>query len=373
MAHDERSASDVIVVGGGPVGLGLAIDLGRRGVRVLVIEAWDEPQLVPKGQNLTQRTMEHFQAWGAERELRAAQPIPPGENAGGVTVYGQLVDGPCHDWLSRRLVEPYYCAANARLPQYDTEAVLRRRAREIDAIDFITGWRVEAVSQDDEGASVSATCVDDGCQRTFRAAYAVGCDGSRSVTRRSAAITQTRQDHDRVMALIVFHSPAFDRLVERFPDKSYFNVLHPDFEGYWQFFGRVDGNANFFFHAPMLGERSDAEADLLAALHRAAGNEFAAQITYSGFWDLRFAIADSYRAGRILIAGDAAHSHPPYGGYGINTGFEDARNLGWKLAATLAGWAGPHLLDSYGAERHASSPPPRATSSPSQSQPTGNS
>jgi hypothetical protein len=72
---------------------------------------------------------------------------------------------------------------------------------------------------------------------------------------------------------------------------------------------------------------------------------------YVGFWDLRFAVAETYRAGRIFIAGDAAHSHPPYGGYGINSGFEDAANLGWKLAAALHGWAGPHLLDSYSLER----------------------
>ena len=75
------------------------------------------------------------------------------------------------------------------------------------------------------------------------------------------------------------------------------------------------------------------------------------EFDHVGFWDLRFAVADTYRAGRVFIAGDAAHSHPPYGGYGINTGFEDAANLGWKLAARLGGWGGDALLDSYSAER----------------------
>jgi hypothetical protein len=86
-------------------------------------------------------------------------------------------------------------------------------------------------------------------------------------------------------------------------------------------------------------------------VHDAVGEPFDVEFEHIGFWDLRFAIADAYRAGSVFIAGDAAHSHPPYGGYGVNTGLEDARNLGWKLAAALRGWAGEDLLDSYDAER----------------------
>ena len=81
------------------------------------------------------------------------------------------------------------------------------------------------------------------------------------------------------------------------------------------------------------------------------GAEFEIEFQHIGFWDLRFALADNYRAGRVFIAGDAAHSHPPYGGYGVNSGFEDARNLGWKLAAVLQGWGDDPLLNSYDAER----------------------
>ncbi|HEY5340079.1 MAG TPA: FAD-dependent monooxygenase, partial [Candidatus Aquilonibacter sp.] len=91
--------------------------------------------------------------------------------------------------------------------------------------------------------------------------------------------------------------------------------------------------------------------DFLGLLHKAAGFEFAAEFDYVGFWDLRVAVADTYQVGRILIAGDAAHSHPPYGGYGLNNGLEDATNLGWKLAATLQGWGGDALIRSYSAER----------------------
>ena len=153
------------------------------------------------------------------------------------------------------------------------------------------------------------------------------------------------------MVLLVFRSQGLHRLLERYPGKSYYNVLHPDLEGYWKFFGRVDLGSTWFFHAPVPPGTTKDNFDFRQYLHAAVGTEFDVDVDYVGFWDLRFAIANSYRNKRIFIAGDAAHSHPPYGGYGINLGLEDAKNLGWKLAAALEGWAGPKLLDSYDEER----------------------
>jgi 4-hydroxyisophthalate hydroxylase len=95
-----------------------------------------------------------------------------------------------------------------------------------------------------------------------------------------------------------------------------------------------------------------ANLDAHALIERAADSRVACDFGHVGFWDLRIDIAERCRQGRVLIAGDAAHSHPPYGGHGLNTGFEDAVNLGWKLAAVLQGWGGPGLLDSYTLERH---------------------
>ena len=103
---------------------------------------------------------------------------------------------------------------------------------------------------------------------------------------------------------------------------------------------------------PCLPDTTADNFDFEAYLHKIIGASFALEFEHIGFWDLRIAQARTYRNGRLFIAGDAAHSHPPYGGYGVNTGLEDARNLGWKLAAHINGWAGPGLLDSYGAERH---------------------
>jgi 2-polyprenyl-6-methoxyphenol hydroxylase-like FAD-dependent oxidoreductase len=349
MAEETMKSADVVIVGGGPVGMGLAIELGQRGVRTVVVERHPAPQRVPKGQNLTQRTMEHFRSWGVEASLRAARTVPAEYGIGGMTAYGTLLSGYHYDWLQRELVRPFYNADNERLPQYATEEVLRARVAELDSVEVLYGLTATSIEQDDDAATILASGPEGNAR--IRASYAVGCDGSRSMVRESAGLTQTRSDHDRLMVLLVFRSKELHRLLERFPGKSFYNVLHPDLKGYWQFFGRVDLGEEWFFHAPVPAGTTRDNFDFLPYLHRAVGAEFQVELDHIGFWDLRFAVADSYRKGRIFVAGDAAHSHPPYGGYGINTGFEDARNLGWKLAAALQQWGGPDLLDSYDAER----------------------
>ncbi len=340
---------DVLISGGGPVGLGLAIELADRGVDVAVVERSEEPSPIPKGQNLTQRTMEHMQVWGVEEELRAAKTIPKGFGLGGLTAYGSLLSGYHYDWYKRAAVRPYYYTDNERLPQYATEAVLRQRAQSFPNIEIHYGWKTDEAGQDDGSAWLNAKKDEALLELTGR--YLVGCDGSRSLIRQSAGMSETCNDHDRLMVLIVFESPEFFKLVEQFADKQFYNVLHPDLDGYWMFFGMVEWGKSFFFHAPVPPGTNRENFDFKALIHRAVGSEFDLDLVSVGFWDLRISVADQYRADRIFIAGDAAHSHPPYGGYGINTGFEDARNLGWKLAAELQGWGGPHLLDSYEAER----------------------
>jgi len=340
---------EVVIVGGGPVGLGLAVELGQRGIACTVIERFEQPQPIPRGQNLTQRTMEHMHFWGIERELRAARTIPPEYGMGGLTAYGTLLGDYHYDWMQRELVRPFYFTDNERLPQYATEAVLRARVAELPCVETLFGWRVESVAQGGDGVSV--ICRTGETVRDIRAVYAVGCDGARSVVREQAGITQTLSDHDRRMVLLVFRSPELHEKLTRYPGKSFFSVLTPEMRGYWKFLGRVDLGNTWFFHAPVPLDTTRDNYDFLGLMHGAVGEPFAAEIEHVGFWDLRFAVSDGYRAGRLFIAGDAAHSHPPYGGYGINLGFEDARNLGWKLAARLRGWGGEALLDSYSAER----------------------
>jgi len=349
--EEVRYRAQVAIVGGGPVGTALSIELARRGVTSVVVERHAHPQRVPKGQNLTQRTMEHFRNWGAEEQLRAARTMDADQPAAGMTIHGTLLSEYHYPWMQRERVGAFYATANERLPQYATEAVLRERLASFEEAVMLTEWTAEDVEQHADGATVQMTSRS-GQTGVVHADYVVGCDGSRSRIRDAAGITQTRADHDRLMVLLVFRSAQFEEIMRRHPGVAFVNVLSPELAGYWQFFGRVDARDTWFFHAPVDSASTAETVDVPAVLERAIGMRIDdVETDYLGFWDLRFTLADRYRAGRVFVAGDAAHSHPPYGGYGINSGFEDVANLGWKLAATLQEWGGDSLLDSYDLER----------------------
>lgn len=339
----------VAIVGGGPVGLGIAVDLGLRGVRTALVESHTDPQRIPKGQNLTQRTMEHFRYWGVESEVRAARVMPESYPNAGVTTYRDLMSGYNFPWWRRSTVNDFYFTRNERIPQYETERVLRDRVAGLETVEAFYGWTATGIDQDGDGVAVQ---IGTGTgKRTLAADWLVGCDGSHSTVRGAVGIPEERSDHDRKMVLLVFRSRELNRLVSGFGEVSFFKIIDPTLDGYWKFLGRVDMAGGWFFHAPVEESATDDPRALEPLLHEAVGAEFDLVFDHVGFWDLRIAVARQYQKGRVFIAGDAAHSHPPYGGYGINTGFEDARNLGWKLAAVIEGWGGDVLLETYGQER----------------------
>jgi 4-hydroxyisophthalate hydroxylase len=341
----------VVIVGGGPVGVALAVDLGLRGISCALVERRTGLQNIPKGQNLTPRTLEHFHFWGIADALRAERVMPKGYPISSITAYGSLMSEYWYAPPQREIVRKYYYQDVERLPQYLTEKVLRARMTELPNVTSFFGWTAEGIVQDDRSVRVSVVDGDGGVPEMLEADYLVGCDGSHSLVRGQAGIAREGTDFDQIMLLAVFRSKELHEALKRFPERGTFNVLHPDFKGYWQFFGRIDVGEGFFFHAPVPADTTKDNYDFLALLHSAAGFPFAAEFDYLGFWDLRVSVAQTYRAGRILIAGDAAHSHPPYGGYGLNNGLEDVTNLGWKLAASLEGWGSDALLHSYSDER----------------------
>jgi hypothetical protein len=258
-----------------------------------------------------------------------------------------------HMFAGREVLGDYYFQQNDRMPQYLLEGVLRRKMAGLPAVEAHFGWVARSVEQDESGVRVAIENeAGDGARVVLEADYVVGCDGGHSIVREQAGIKRDGADFDQVMVLAVFRSRELSEgLNKRFPLRSTYRVLHPDLHGYWQFFGRIDTDEGWFFHSPVPRDTTRENFDFAALLHQVAGFSFACEFEHVGFWDLRIAVANHYRAGRVFIAGDAAHSHPPYGGYGLNNGLEDVANLGWKLAARLKGWGGEALLESYDAER----------------------
>jgi 2-polyprenyl-6-methoxyphenol hydroxylase-like FAD-dependent oxidoreductase len=342
----------VLIVGGGPVGMALAVDLGLRGISCAVIERRESPQRIPKGQSLTQRTLEHFFFWGIADELRAARLLPPGYPIGSLTAYGDLMSDYWFGPDTRERVSDAYFVRNERLPQYLTEHVLRQKAAQLPTVTCLFGRTASAIDQNEGGVRVTLSSdVWPYDEDVLEGDFLVGCDGARSMVREQLGIDRGGADFDQRMVLAVFRSRELHAGLQRFPQCTTYRVLRPELQGYWQFFGRIDVGEGWFFHAPVPRQTRTDNYDFLGLVHQAAGFAFAAEFEHVGFWDLRISVASKYRVGRTFIAGDACHSHPPYGGFGLNSGLEDVVNLGWKLAAVLRGWGGEGLLESYTPER----------------------
>ncbi|MFH9616153.1 FAD-dependent monooxygenase [Streptomyces pratensis] len=323
----------VVIAGGGPTGLWLAAELRLAGTPVTVLEARHERDPHSKALTLHPRTLEILAFRGvAEPFLAEGRRIPSGH-------FGGLDDR--MDFGALDTPYPFTLA----LPQARTEELLEESALAAGA-DIRRGHRVTGLTQDEDGVTVEAAGPDG--PYTLRAAYLVGCDGTRSTVREAAGIAFPGTDATTwgwLGDVALDAPPEGGAYAASGPAGGVMVVPMP--EGVHRIVGG-DPDSNGPDHP---GELTlDA---LRAKVTRIAGTDFGMR---DPRWLSRFGNATrqaaAYRAGRVLLAGDAAHMHYPAGGVGLNVGLQDATNLGWKLAATLAGTAPDGLLDSYHAERH---------------------
>ncbi|MFJ3406233.1 rifampin monooxygenase [Promicromonospora sp. NPDC090134] len=321
---------EVLVAGGGPTGVMLACELRLRGVRVLVLEKDAEPTKVVRGLGLHARTLEILDQRGLlDRFLPLGKQYPVGGFAG--------ISGPMPAGLDTAY--PFVLG----IPQPVTERLLREHAAEL-GVEIRYGHEVTGLSQDDDGVTAELA---DGTR--LRSRYLVGCDGGRSTVRKLLGIGFPGEPstHETLLGEVELTASAetIDAAVAEVR-KTYndFGAM-PLGDGLYRLGAPADGVAEDRAVPPTLDE-------LRRQVRKLAGTDFGA---HSPRWLSRFGdatrLADRYRAGRVLLAGDAAHVHPPYGGQGLNLGVQDAFNLGWKLAAEVTGRAPDGLLDSYAAER----------------------
>src|ERR1700748_491608 len=185
----------VIIIGGGPVGVGLAVNLGLRGISVMLVERRVGLSNIPKGQNLSPRTLEHFYFWGCVDQLRAERLMPRPYPISGITAYGNLMSDYWFAPPQREIVRPYYFQDVEPLPQYLSEKVLRERMKQLPNVETRFGWRALSIEQDEKGVRVPISEEGGSGREALEADYLVGCDGAHSLTRSQIGIDRGGADY----------------------------------------------------------------------------------------------------------------------------------------------------------------------------------
>lgn len=360
------STCDVLIAGGGPCGLMLANELGRRGISVLLVDEKPGTAFNPQANATQARTMEHFRRLGFADEIRALG-LPP--NYPTDIAYFTRYAGyelarfrlPAAQDARRKARESGSSWSAPELPhrvsQKYVEAVLRRKAEALPGVVLQYGRRLTDFT--DRGERIAATVEDvaSGSMQEVTASYLVGADGARSMVRGRLGIRyggETGVQRDFMggrMHAIYLRAPDFYAAAGKAP--AWMNVtFNPQRRA---FMAAVDGRGEFAFHTqlrPGEDEAAVSEADARAMFHAACGRDIDLEMLSRGSWTAGHAlVAESFGRGRVLLGGDAVHLFTPTGGLGYNTAIEDAVNLGWKLAAVLHGIAAHALLASYEAER----------------------
>lgn len=344
----------VLIVGAGPIGLSLAIELRLHGIEAAVIEK--DLEIVdghPKGRSNDLRTVEHYRRWGVSDKLRkfSWQPANPKQR---LVITESLIQKPLGSFpllYGRDVEESNDLAAEPSfsVPQPVTMKFLQARALELGA-SILRGWKVLSVRQDEDRV-IAEIQSPSGEVHSITSAYAIGCDGPGSLVRKSAGIQQkgvepigqtlsfvVRAEGYRISDLI--NSPAHDALGMLF-------VLSPRVSSIIS----IPGKDDWGYSITVPDGKTLTEEEILSIGREILGVKTNLKIVSRSSYKVFTRVSESYQNGRLLIAGDASHLCPPTGGHNMNAGIGDAVNLGWKLAAVLKGWGGQKLLESYDLER----------------------
>jgi 2-polyprenyl-6-methoxyphenol hydroxylase-like FAD-dependent oxidoreductase len=340
----------VLIVGGGPVGLALALDLGWRGVSCLLVEQGDGEVVDAKMFATGIRTVEFCRRWGiAERVKHWGFPDDfPFDNVFVTSLTGHELGRIAMPSMRDSAPFPSSPERFAHCPQFVFDPILAEAARARPGVTLRYRCRLAGLHHTDDG--VIADLVDEvtGSHERMRCQYLVGCDGFSSTVRRQLGIEMRGISIINRSVNVMFSTSALWEAHDKGKAGRYVII---DDEGAWASLTPADGAERWRLMIHGDADMDPNAVDAAREVRRAIGRDIDFKLLKVGHWVRRRMVADHYGRGRVFLAGDAAHVMPPNGGLGMNTGIGDAVDLGWKLAAVLHGWGGPQLLASYEDER----------------------